>query len=60
MEIYFKTRALYWGLKYKFKSNTPSVNVNVAPLNLIVIDVALKISYQKHRRFIPVRELFFQ
>ncbi|WP_296883032.1 hypothetical protein [uncultured Methanobrevibacter sp.] len=51
---------IYRGLKYKFKSNTPSVNVNVAPLNLTAIDDTLKISYQKHRIFIPVKELFFQ
>ena len=51
---------IYRGLKFKFKSDTPSVNVNVASLNLTAIDDALKISYQKHRIFIPVRELFFQ
>ena len=61
MEIYFlKLVHIYRGLKYKFKSDTPSVNVNVAPLNLTAIDDVLKISYQKHRIFIPVRELFFQ
>ena len=61
MEIYFsKLVHIYRGLKFKFKSDTPSVNVNVASLNLTAIDDALKISYQKHRIFIPVRELFFQ
>ena len=48
---------IYRGLKYKFKSNTPSVNVNVAPLNLTAIDEALKIARSMNKKLVGTEHL---